>query len=233
MNTTDIIELLDKHRNERGINHWNKLNPKHDSLKSFGIGLTVLRKLAKKVGRNHEFAKELWESEIYDVKVISLLIDDPKLMTRAQAENQVDQLYQGHLAHVFSSCDAALSKTPFVVPLLMDWINSNVTIRKRCGYGLLYEVSKFTKKGTPDNAFFLDRIEQILNTFEGEKNIIKAAMGGALMGMGKRNIELNSAALMVAQKMGPIDIDSGVTDCKPFDVAKHLTSDYLKKKLNI
>jgi len=233
MNSTDVIALLEEHRNERGVVHWNRLNPEPDSLKSFGIGLTVLRKLAKKVGRDHEFARELWESDVYDVKIISLLIDDPKLMTIDQAESQVDHLYKGHLAHVFSSCDAALAKTSFVVPLLMDWTNSDSTIRKRCGYGLLYEVSKSTKKSAPDNAFFLDRIEKILNSFKEEKNIIRLAMGGALMGMGKRNIELNSAALMVAKKMGPIDIDSGVSDCEPFDVTKHLTSDYLKNKLNI
>lgn len=233
MNSTDVIKLLKEHRNERGIDHWNRSHPESDSLKSYGIGLTVLRKLAKKVGRNHELAKKLWGSDIYDVKIISLLIDDPKLMTIEQAENQVDQLHQGHLAHVFSSCNAALAKTSFVLPLLMDWINSSDTIRKRCGYGLLYEISKFTKKSAPDNAFFLDRIEQILNSFKDEKNIIKLAMGGALMGIGKRNVELNSAALKVAKKMGPIDIDSGVTNCEPFDVAKHLTGDYIKNKLNI
>ena len=233
MNRIDVIKLIEEHRNECGINHWNRLNPDPNGLKSFGIGLTALRKMAKKVGRNHEFAKELWESDIYDVKVISLLIDDPKLMTIEQAESQVDQLYIGHFAHVFSSCDAALAKTSFVVPLLMDWINSNSNIRKRCGYGLLYEVSKFTKKSAPNSAFFLDRIEQILNSFKDEKNIIKGAMGGALMGIGKRNVELNSAALKVAQKMGPIEVNSGVTDCEPFDVAKHLTSDYIKNKLNI
>ncbi|MGL1888938.1 MAG: DNA alkylation repair protein [Reichenbachiella sp.] len=232
MNNTDVIELLEEHRNERGIDHWNRMNPNQDSLKSFGVGLTVLRKLAKKVGRNHEFSKELWESDIYELKVISLLIDDPKLITLEQAESQVEQLSQGHLAHVFSSCDAALAKTTFVVTLLMDWINRNDTSRKLCGYGLLYEVSKFTKKSTPDNAFFLDRIEQILNSFKDEKNVIKVAMGGALMGIGKRNIELNSAALRVARIIGPIDIDSGVTNCEPFDVAKHLTSDYIKNKLN-
>ena len=233
MNYTELISLLEEQRNERGIAHWNRMNPEPNGLKSFGIGLTVLRKVAKKVGRNHTFAKELWESDIYDVKIISLLIDDPKIMTMEQAEVQVDQLYKGHFAHVFSSCDAALAKTSFVVPLLMEWISSDSTIRKRCGYGLLYEVSKFTKKSTPDNAFFLERIEEIQKSFKDETNIIKAAMGGALMGMGKRNVELNSAALKVAREMGPIDIDSGVTDCEPFDVAKHLTSDYLKNKLGL
>ncbi|MCE7990582.1 MAG: hypothetical protein HEP71_01325 [Roseivirga sp.] len=233
MNTSEIIELLEEHRNERGIDHWNRLNPEPDSLKSFGIGLTVLRKLAKKLGRDHELSKTLWESDIYDVKVLSLLIDDPKLMSVEQAESQVDHLYKGHLAHVFSSCDAALAKTSFVVPLLMSWINSNNTIRKRCGYGLLYEVSKFTKKSAPDNSFFLDRIEQIQNSFRDEKNIIKLAMAGALLGIGKRNVALNSAALAVAQQMGPVDVNSGVTNCEPFDIVKHLTSDYLKNKLNV
>jgi len=233
MDYSDVTELLEEHRNERGIDHWNRLNPEPDGLKSFGVGLTVLRKLAKQVGRSHEFSKELWESDVYEMKVISLLIDDPKLMTKEQANAQVGQLYKGHLAHVFSSCDAALAKTSFVVPLLMEWIYSNETIKKRCGYGLLYEVSKFKKKSTPDNAFFLERIDHIMNTFESEKNVIKGSMAGALLGIGKRDVELNSAALKVAKKMGPIEINSGVSDCEPFNLTKHLTSDYIKKKLNI
>lgn len=233
MNASDIIIFLEKHSNKRGIENWHRLNPDAYGLKSLGIGLTVLRKLAKKVGRNHGVAKELWLSDIYDVKVFSLLIEDPKLMTVEQAESQVDHLYPGHLAHVYSSCDAALAKTSFVVPLLLEWINSKVTIRKRCGYGLLYEVSKSKKKSAPPNSFFLERIKQISSSFQDEKNVIKVAMGGALMGIGKRNVELNTAALKVAQKMGPIEINSGITDCEPFDVTKHLTSNYLKNKLGI
>jgi len=233
MNIADVLELLNEHRNERGIYHWNRLNPEPDSLKSFGIGLTVLRKLAKKIGRNHLLAKQLWKSDIYDVKLISLLINDPKLMTIEDAEIQVDQIHQAQLTHVFSTCDAALAKTSFVVPLLMNWINSDDSMRKQSAYGLLYEVSKSTKKDTPNDVFFLNRIEHILNSFQYESNSIKIAMGNALIGMGKRNIELNSAALYVAQKMGSIDIDSGISHCKPFNIVKHLTSDYLKKKLKI
>ena len=101
MNETKLLELLEQNRNERGIKHWQRLNPEPNALQSFGIGLTVLRKIAKKVGRNHEFAKELWKSDIYDARIIALLIDDPKLMTIEQAESQVDQLYHGQFAHVF------------------------------------------------------------------------------------------------------------------------------------
>ncbi|MDF1698086.1 MAG: DNA alkylation repair protein [Saprospiraceae bacterium] len=233
MTFNEVIDLLRSNQNERGIQQWNKQSARPDRLKSFGIGLTVLRKLAKKIGRNHALAKQLWESDIYDVKIMALLIDDPKQISRDQVELQVDNMNQGHLAHVFSSCDAALSKTPFVVELLSDWINKEDSMRKGCGYGLLYEVSKSKKKNAPDDAFFLEKIKQINDDFDQEKNSVQVAMGGALMGMGKRNKTLNRAALKVAQRIGPIPIETGVSKCEPFDVVKHLTSDYLKKKFDL
>ena len=198
------MAVLKANRNERGIQNWKKLGVQTGKLKSFGIGLTVLRKLAKQVGRDHALALELWESDVYDAKIIALLVDDPKQITRAQAEAQVEKLQQGLLAHVFSSCDAALGKTPFVVELADDWIGSRDAERRRCGYGLLYEVSKSKKKSAPADVFFLEHIEHIRTSFHGEKRLVQAAMGGALMGMGKRSARLNAAALKVARAIGPI-----------------------------
>tara|TARA_B100002019_G_C21078137_1_gene502400 strand:+ start:438 stop:722 length:285 start_codon:yes stop_codon:yes gene_type:complete len=79
----------------------------------FRIGLTVLRKLAKKIGRNHKLALQLWKSDFYVAKIISILIDDPKKISREQVEEQVEEMNQGHLAHVFSICNATLSKNTF------------------------------------------------------------------------------------------------------------------------
>ena len=53
-----------------------------------------------------------------------------------QAEAQVEELEGGYLAHAFSSCEAPLSKTPFVVELADKWIKSKDTTRRSCGYGL-------------------------------------------------------------------------------------------------
>ena len=52
------------------------------------------------------------------------------------------------------------------------------------------------------------------------------------MGMGKRSKKTNAAALKVARKIGPIDFDPDGR-CDPMDVSKHLTSDYVTKKLGI
>ena len=58
-------------------------------------------------------------------------------------------------------------------------------------------------------------------------------MGGALLGMGKRNAKLNAGALEVARAIGPISFGSDESKCELFDVVKHLTSDSLTKKLGL
>lgn len=233
MNQPEVLTLLEEHKNEEGIKKWNKKYKQANDLKSFGIGLTILRKLAKQIGRDRELALELWKSRIYDVKVLALLIDDPKQITWDQAEFQVEDLKEGYLMHVFSSCDASLAKTSFVVELSSHWINSTDPVRRSCGYGLLYEISKWKKKSVPDEAFFIEKIEHISKTFSNENFHVKGAMGGALMGIGKRSVVLNTKALKVAKRIGPIPFGSEDNTCEPFNVVKHLTSDYIKKKLGI
>ncbi len=78
MTKTQVLALLKENRNKRGIANRKKREGKNGKLKTFGIGLTQLRKLAKQVGRNHKLALQLWKSATYDAKVIGLLIDDPK-----------------------------------------------------------------------------------------------------------------------------------------------------------
>ncbi len=231
MNTKQVHQLLLANRNERGVDNWNKIDDT-GGLKSYGIGLTLLRKLAKQIGRNHQLAKELWASEYYDAKVISLLIDEPNLITREQAERQVEELNAGMLRHVFSSCDATLSKTSFVVELSQKWIISKDKTRRSCGYGLLYELSKNNRNKSLTDQLFLDVITRIDATIDSEANQVRLAMAGALMGIGKRNTLLNKAAIKVAERVGKVSYADGKNKCEPIDVMKHLTSDYLTKKLS-
>jgi 3-methyladenine DNA glycosylase AlkD len=228
MTKTEMMALLKAKRNEAGIRKW-KRDSQSGGLKSYGIGLTVLRKLARQIGRDHALAMKLWKSDNYDARVIALLIDDPKLITREQVEN----LGYGYLAHVFSSCDATLAKAPFVVEFAGDWINSDDSMHRRCGYGLLYEVSKSKKKSAPDDAFFLAWIDHIRKSFSSEVRSVNRSMGVALMGMGVRNRTLHAAALKVASMIGPLEVGSDDSNCKPFDAAGHLTSEITKRRLGL
>ena len=153
-------------------------------------------------------------------------------MTLEQAESQVDELAGGHLAHVFSSCDATLAKTPFVVELADKWIKSRDTVRKRCGYGLLYEISKDKKKTAPNEDYFLAHVERVDRHYAKQSIPVLMSMAGALMGIGMRTKKLNKAAVKVAKTIGPIDFDPRGL-CDPYDVAKHLTSPYARTRLEL
>jgi 3-methyladenine DNA glycosylase AlkD len=233
MKVSEALALLHSNRDERGMRSWEKLGAGTGGMKSYGIGLTRLRRLAREIGRNRELAQALWQSDVYEARVIALLIDDPGQITRAQAEAQVEELTGGMLAHVFASCDATLAKTPFVVELADEWVRSEDPVRRDCGYGLLYEISKFSGKKAPAEDFFLAHVARIAETIDSEPERVRMAMATALMGIGKRSAVLNAAALKVARAAGPIEFTSGSGNCEPFDVVKHLTSDRLRQKLGI
>lgn len=78
-------------------------------------------------------------------------------------------------------------------------MRSGDPVRRDCGYGLLYEASKLSGKKAPSEYFFLAQVERIANTIDGEQENVRMAMGAALMGIGRRNAVLNTAALKVAR----------------------------------
>ncbi len=232
MKKSDVLTWLKENKDERGVAHWKKAEGTPDGMRSYGIGLVKLRKLAKTIGRDSKLAAQLWKSNIHEMKVVSLLVDDPATMTIEQAESQVEQLDGGYLAHVFSSCDATLAKTPFVVKLANKWVKSKNLIRRRCGYGLLYEISKNKKKSAPEDDYFLAHVATIEKNHPRAPVPVLMSMATALMGIGMRSKKLNRAALQVAKQIGPIDFDPNGR-CDPYDVVKHLTGDFAKKKLGL
>jgi hypothetical protein len=225
MNKKEVIELL---KTNAGSGKAIRSGPK-GSVKNFGIGLTELRKLARKIGRDHALAQELWESDVFEARVLGLLIDDPKLISREQAEHQVDQLDEPTLKHVFCSCDSSLAKVPFIVELIEDWTASKNQTRRSCGYGLLSELASSKKKSVPGDDFFMRYINKIEEIYRASGDI---EGGYALLCIGKRNKKLNAAALKVAKLIGPIYYGDE-KNCEPFDVVGHLTKDHLKKRLGI
>lgn len=231
MNKTEVFELLEQNQNPKGIENWQKME-NTAGLTSYGMGLTIHRKLAKKIQKDHELAQALWQSENYDAKVIGLLIDEPKKLTKEIAEQQVEGVGIGLLTHVFSSCDATLAKSPIAFDLAQEWLIHKDPIRRRCAYGLIYELSKKNNKKITDE-FYISIINKIEQDIFVEPINMRVSMGAALMGIGKRTKELNQLALKVARVIGPIDFNEGGQSCDPMNVEKHLTSDYLKQKLGI
>jgi DNA alkylation repair enzyme len=233
MTLSEVLDLLESHRDAQGEANWQKMGDRTGGLTSFGIGLTKLRAIAKQVGRDHDLALRLWNERSHDAKVVGLLIDDPTLLTREQVEMQVGGAGPGMLGHVLSSCDATVPKSPIAFDIAKDWMASTDPVRRSCGYGLVYELAKDRKDKRLTDEFFLGCVETIGSTIAKKENRVRVAMGGALISIGKRNKKLNAAASEVADAIGPIHFSDGDKKCEPMNVLKHLTSDSLRNKLGI
>jgi 3-methyladenine DNA glycosylase AlkD len=231
MTKSEVLELLAENRDARGEANWKQMGDRTGGLTSFGIGLTKLRAIAKQLGRDHDLALKLWNERNHDAKIIGLLIDEPKQLTRDQVEQQVDGARPGMLSHVLSSCGATLPQSPLAFEIAKDWMASKDPVRRSCGYGLVYELAKDKKDERLTDEFFLSCVEKIGKTIAKEENGVRVGMGGALMSIGKRNKKLNAAAIKVARAIGPIHFSDGNKKCEPMDVLKHLTSDSLRQKL--
>ena len=69
-----------------------------------------------------------------------------------------------------------------------------------------------------------------LKTYAKQPITVLMAMGGAVMGVGKRNKQLHEVALRLAKKIGPIDFDER-GKCPPMDVAKNLMHPAITSRL--
>ena len=228
MTKDDVLKTLENNKNERGMTNWEKSDPSKGKWTSFGIGLTQLKGIAKKIGKSHELALELWQVPVFECKTLATIIDDPKQMTIEQAEMMVDDLNFWILAHSF--CSGAIVKAPFMKEIAEKWMVSKDKRRRSCGYRLLYQLAQKYKK--IDDSYFERYLPVIKNNLQSEENFVKDAMNNSLMAIGLRNANLNNQALSIAKKIGKVDVDYGDNSCEAIDVVKHLTSDRVKEKFN-
>jgi 3-methyladenine DNA glycosylase AlkD len=226
MTITEVLQLLEENKNERGILNWEKSG--NTELSSYGIGLTQLKQLSKKIGKDHQLALDLWEYPNYETKTIATMVDNPKQVTKKQAESQVEDAKIWILSH--SYCSNLLSKVDFKKELAIEWTTSESDVKRRCAFLLLYHIAKDDKQ-LEDN-FFATYIDLIENNIQEEEYFVKDAMNNSLLAIGKRSKNLNEKALEAARNIGNIEVDYGENSCKPADVIKHLTSKELQKKFN-
>src|SRR5688572_4956726 len=57
--------------------------PSDDAL---GVTVGTLRQIGKGLGRNHELAESLWQTGIYEARMLATFVDDPALVTPAQMD---------------------------------------------------------------------------------------------------------------------------------------------------
>jgi 3-methyladenine DNA glycosylase AlkD len=225
MDYTEVMKELNNLVDPRYQNSKSQLND--DSGDMMGIGVTKLKKLAKKIKKNHELALQLWDTPLFECKLLSVFIEDPKQVTKEQIESQIPNSRGFMLADYFS--EFVIVKTKFADELIEKWTQSAEDPIKKAGFALLYCKAKADKKA-PDE-FFMPYLEQIEKEIQSAENWVKESMNYAICHIGSRSKELNEYCLGLAARIGEVEIDYGTTSCVTVDATNWLKSDRIQKKL--
>src|SRR5271165_4523398 len=54
--------------------------------KACGISTPVLHSFAKHIGKDHQLAEQLWQSEIHEARILASLLGEPQKVTSAQMD---------------------------------------------------------------------------------------------------------------------------------------------------
>ncbi len=168
---------------------------------SLGVYQKEINALAKKLGKDEVLAIELFETGIYECRVLCSKIFPPRNLTAELMETWVTTFENWEICDSFSMI--LFARSTFAVEKAMEWALRKEEFVKRAGFAIIAAYCNADKKA--DNTAFEKFFTPILNESDDERIYVKKAVSWALRNIGKRNRDLNKAALEIAQAL----IDSG------------------------
>lgn len=166
-----------------------------------GITVVTLRAIAKRLGRNHDLAVALWESGLFEARLLAAFVGEPTRVTLQQANAWAREF------ECWADCDGVclhlFRKTPFAHDLAVAWSGRREEFVKRAGFTLMATLAVHDKKAA--DAVFLGYLERVLAEAVDERHNVKKGVNWALRQIGKRNPALNREAIRMAKRVRELD----------------------------
>ncbi len=164
---------------------------------AFGVSIYELRKVARRLGTDHELALALWETGNHEARLLACFVDDPAAVTGEQMEAWADDFDSWDICDQATTSLFDLAKIAWTKAA--EWAARDAEWVRRGGFALMAGLAVHDK-AAGDQAFrkLLPLIERAASD---DRNFVKKAVNWALRNIGKRNRALNAAAIACAEKI--------------------------------
>jgi len=224
MDYDEVLATLKAQANPTNVAGMNRFGIRPQTT-VYGISVVELRKFAKTIGKNHALALQLWNSGVHEARIIATVIADPKQITESQMDEWVRSFDSWDICD--QCCINLFRKTSFAHEKAVEWSAEEAEFVKRAGFTLMATLAVHDKKAVDDQfASYLPIIEY---NASDERNFVKKAVNWALRQIGKRNLFLNTVAIMSAEKIQKQDSKAARWIAK--DALRELQSEAVQKKI--
>ena len=193
------------------------------STNAIGVYHKDLKVLAKEIGKDRALALQLFDTNIYEARLLCSKIFPIPELTEDLMEQWVLSFENWEICDSF--CMGVFAKSSFAVPKAKEWTRREAEFEKRAGFAIIAAYCMADKKA--NNEVF----EQFLPLIKQEANdhriYVKKAVNWALRNIGKRNIDLHEKVITCAHEILELESKSAKWIAK--DTLRQLT----KEKVNI
>ena len=164
---------------------------------ALGVSVANIRVLGKRLGRNHGLAAGLWDTGVYEARLLTSFVDDPARVTAEQMDRWSRDF--DNWAVVDTLCFHLFDRTPHAWQKVAQWHERQEEFVKRAAFALLWGLTVHDKRA--GDAQFIQALRFIERAATDDRNFVKKAVNMALRAIGKRNHVLNTAAVTVARRL--------------------------------
>ncbi|MEX0968911.1 MAG: DNA alkylation repair protein [Paracoccaceae bacterium] len=162
----------------------------------FGVKMGDIRKLAKPLKTNHALAKKLWETEIFEARLLAILIIDIK----ALGGDDLDKMVRGNSETPVADWLASyvIKKHPEKEVLRLNWMKTAHPMAARAGWSLTAE----RIENTPEGLGLPEILDQIEAEMPNAPSEMQWTMNMALANIGIHHAALRPRALEIGESLG-------------------------------
>ena len=190
-----------------------------------GVSMSNIQVLAKRLGRSHELAAALWDTNIYEARMLTAFVDEPERVTAAQMDRWCRDFDNWGICDTL--CFKLFDQTPHAWAKVAQWGDKRDEFVKRAAFALLASLAGHDKSAT--NEQFLETLPLIERAATDERNFVKKGVSWALRTLGRRNAVLRDAAVVVAKRLA--DSPEPAARWIGKGALKELTSALVKRQL--
>jgi 3-methyladenine DNA glycosylase AlkD len=200
MKTAEVLAWLKRHGSRRNVAGMARYGITSRG-RVVGVSVGTLRALAKRIGRDHGLAAELWKAGWYESRMLATLVDEPSRVTPRQMNAWAGGF--DNWAICDTACFHLFDKTPHAWQKVREWSRSPREFVKRGAFALLASLALHDK--TAADARFRALLPLIARAAADDRNFVKKGVSWALRGVGKRSPGLKRAAIVVARRLARSD----------------------------
>ncbi len=193
---------------------------------ALGVKMSDIKAIAKPYGKNHALACALWETGVYEARMLTSFIGDPARVTSAEMNRWLRDF--DNWAICDAMCFNFFDRSPLAWAKVTEWSKKTKEFEKRTAFALLWSLSVHDKKAADEN--FIAGLALIEQASGDERNFVKKAVNMALRAVGKRNPALHAEAYAVAERLAASDDPTARWNGK--DALRELKSGSVARRLS-